>query len=187
MIFKHGAKEIAYLNGWGITFMSKPDHHWTGSSGHLHMSVWDPAGDRSLMHDPASDLPYGMSATMSLFLGGMMKLVRELSPFIAPNVNSYKRYASLSWAPVNVVWGRDNRTTGFRVVGSGQALHIECRFPGGDMNAYLTYAAMIGAGLYGIRHGIAAAARVQGQRLHRDRRRADAAGAPRGDPLPRGE
>ena len=47
VIFKHGAKEIAYLNGWGITFMAKPDHRWTGSSGHLHMSLWDVAGDRS--------------------------------------------------------------------------------------------------------------------------------------------
>ena len=75
--------------------------------------------------------------------------------FIAPNINSYKRYASLSWAPVNVVWGRDNRTTGFRLVGRGSALHVEDRFPGGDMNAYLTYAAMIGAGLYGIEHELA--------------------------------
>ena len=72
--------------------------------------------------------------------------------FIAPFINSYKRYASLSWAPVNVVWGRDNRTTGFRLVGHENALHIENRFPGGDMNAYLTYAAMVGAGLYGIEH-----------------------------------
>ncbi len=162
VLFKHGAKEIAYLNGWGITFMAKPDAGWTGSSGHLHMSVWDPAGKRSLMHDEADGLPYGMSRLMSHFMGGMMQLVRELAPFIAPNVNSYKRFAALSWAPVNVVWGRDNRTTGFRVVGSGQALHIECRFPGGDMNAYLTYAAMIGAGLYGIRHEIAAPAEYKG-------------------------
>ena len=65
-----------------------------------------------------------------------------------------KRYASLSWAPVNVVWGRGNRTTGFRLVGSGCMLHVENRFPGGDMNAYLTYAAMIGAGLYGIEHDL---------------------------------
>ncbi len=154
VLFKHGAKEIAYLNGWGITFMAKPDHTWTGSSGHLHMSVWDPEGKRSLMHDESAGLPYGMSQVMNQFLAGMMTLVRELAVFIAPNVNSYKRFAALSWAPVNVVWGRDNRTTGFRVVGNGQALHIECRFPGGDMNAYLTYAAMIGAGLYGIRHGL---------------------------------
>ena len=111
----------------------------------------------------------------------MMKLSRELAVFIAPFINSYKRYASLSWAPVNVVWGRDNRTTGFRLVGRGPGLHVEDRFPGGDMNAYLTYAAMIGAGLYGIEHELAARSRVQGQRLPGDRRRADAARAVRGD------
>ena len=150
VIFKHGAKEIAYLNGWGITFMSKPDHTWTGSSGHLHMSIWDTAGDHPLTHDPDSGLPYGISRQFSQFVAGMMAYSRELAVFIAPNVNSYKRYASLSWAPVNIVWGRDNRTTGFRLVGHGPSLHVEDRFPGGDMNAYLTYAAMIGAGLRGI-------------------------------------
>jgi glutamine synthetase len=150
VIFKHGAKEIAYLNGWGITFMSKPDHTWTGSSGHLHMSIWNEDGSKSLTFDPEAGLPYGLSKTFSQFVAGMMALSRELSVFIAPNINSYKRYASLSWAPVNIVWGRDNRTTGFRLVGHGPALHVEDRFPGGDMNAYLTYAAMIGAGLHGI-------------------------------------
>ena len=116
------------------------------------MSLWDKAGEHSLTHDPAAGLAYGMSRTFSHFVAGMMKLSRELAIFIAPNINSYKRYASLSWAPVNVVWGRDNRTTGFRVVGHGTNLHVEDRFPGGDMNAYLTYAAAIGAGLYGIEH-----------------------------------
>jgi glutamine synthetase len=162
VIFKHGAKEIAYLNGWGITFMAKPDHTWTGSSGHLHMSIWDKDGATSLMADEASKKPYQMSQTMSWFLGGMMALVRELAVFIAPNINSYKRFAVASWAPVNVVWGRDNRTTGFRVVGHGQALHVECRFPGGDMNAYLTYAAMIGAGLWGIRNKVDAPPEYKG-------------------------
>ncbi len=152
VLFKHGAKEIAYLNGWGLTFMAKPDHRWTGSSGHLHMSIWDVAGERPLTHDAAAGLPYGLTKQFSQFVAGMMALSRELAVFIAPFINSYKRYASLSWAPVNVVWGRDNRTTGFRLVGSGNALHVENRFPGGDMNAYLTYAAMIGAGLYGIEH-----------------------------------
>src|SRR6186997_605418 len=152
VLFKHGAKEIAYLNGWGITFMAKPDHSWTGSSGHLHMSIWDAAGDHPLTHDDKAGGPYGISKQFSQFVAGMMAHSRELAIFIAPNINSYKRYASLSWAPVNVVWGRDNRTTGFRVVGHGNNLHVEDRFPGGDMNAYLTYAAMIGAGLYGIEH-----------------------------------
>jgi glutamine synthetase len=162
VIFKHGAKEIAYLNGWGITFMAKPDASWTGSSGHLHMSVWGVDGTRSLMEDPRSRAPYGMSDTMRHFMGGMMALSRELAVFIAPFINSYKRYASLSWAPVNVVWGRDNRTTGFRVVGHGQGLHVENRFPGGDMNAYTTYAAMVGAGLYGVRHKIEPPAEFKG-------------------------
>ncbi len=154
VVFKHGAKEIAYLNGWGITFMAKPDHHWTGSSGHLHMSLWDVAKDIPLMHAAKGEPegPYGLSPVGQHFVAGMMKLSRELAVFIAPFINSYKRYASLSWAPVNVVWGRDNRTTGFRLVGRGPALHVEDRFPGGDMNAYLTYAAMMGAGLYGIEH-----------------------------------
>jgi glutamine synthetase len=152
VLFKHGAKEIAYLNGWGLTFMAKPDHTWTGSSGHLHMSIWDREGLNPLTVDEAAGLPYGMSKPFSHFVAGMMALSRELAVFVAPFINSYKRYASLSWAPVNIVWGRDNRTTGFRVVGRGKGLHVENRFPGGDMNAYLTYAAMIGAGLYGIEH-----------------------------------
>ncbi|HUQ77297.1 MAG TPA: glutamine synthetase family protein [Patescibacteria group bacterium] len=162
VIFKHGAKEIAYLNGWGITFMSKPDHTWTGSSGHLHMSVWNEDGSTSLTFDPDAGRPYGMSDTLARFMAGMMAFSRELSVFIAPNINSYKRYASLSWAPVNIVWGRDNRTTGFRVVGHGPGLHVEDRFPGGDMNAYLTYAAMIGAGLYGIDHELEPPAEFKG-------------------------
>lgn len=152
ILFKHGAKEIAWLNGYGLTFMAKPYADWTGSSGHLHMSVWDPTGEKPLFPDPGA--PHGMSDTMRWFLGGMLTLQRELALFIAPNVNSYKRYAMASWAPVNVIWGRDNRTTGFRIVGRGSALHIENRFPGGDMNAYLAYAAAIGAGLYGIHHKI---------------------------------
>ena len=162
VLFKHGAKEIAYLNGWGLTFMAKPDHTWTGSSGHLHMSVWSGDGQKPLMDDEGAGRPYGMSDTMAWFLAGMMALSRELAVFIAPNVNSYKRFAALSWAPVNVVWGRDNRTTGFRLVGRGPGLHIEDRFPGGDMNAYLTYAAMIGAGLWGIEQKLEPPAEYKG-------------------------
>jgi glutamine synthetase len=161
VLFKHGAKEIAWLNGFGLTFMAKPDHTWTGSSGHLHMSLWDPSAEQALFNDPSYSV-YGMSQTMRWFLGGAMKLARELAIFVAPNVNSYKRYAVASWAPVNVVWGRDNRTTGFRIVGHGKGLHIEDRFPGGDMNPYLAYAAVVGAGLYGIEHQIEPPAEYKG-------------------------
>jgi len=161
VLFKHGAKEIAWLNGYGLTFMAKPYAEWTGSSGHLHMSLWDPTGKKALFYEEAAE-QYGMSQTMRWLLGGMMALQRELALFIAPNVNSYKRYAVASWAPVNVVWGRDNRTTGFRIVGRGPGLHIENRFPGGDMNAYLAYAAEVGAGLYGIEHKIEPPAEYKG-------------------------
>jgi glutamine synthetase len=120
------------------------------------MSVWEVVKDVPLMHAPGREKPgpYGLSKVGQQFMAGMMALSRELAVFVAPFINSYKRYASLSWAPVNVVWGRDNRTTGFRLVGRGPALHVENRFPGGDMNAYLTYAARIGAGLYGIEHNL---------------------------------
>jgi glutamine synthetase len=152
-LFKHGMKEIAWQNGHAVTFMAKPDHRWTGSSAHVHVSLWDAEGERSLFHDPEG-APYGMSETMRHFLGGLMHCTRELAFFIAPFVNSYKRYAVASWAPVNLVWGRDNRTCGFRVVGHGASLRVENRFPGGDANPYLAYAAVIGAGLYGIEHRI---------------------------------
>ena len=184
VVFKHGAKEIAYLNGWGITFMAKPDHRWTGL-------VRPPPHERlgrttrtcPLMHATGREKagPYGLSKLGQQFMAGMMALSRELAVFIAPFINSYKRYASLSWAPVNVVWGRDNRTTGFRLVGHGPALHVEDRFPGGDMNAYLTYAAMIGAGLYGIEHGLKLEAEFKGNGYLATGRAADAARPVRGD------
>jgi len=101
VLFKHGAKEIAWLNGYGLTFMAKPYAEWTGSSGHLHISLWDPAGDRALFFEDGAQ-PYGMSQTMRWFLSGMMALQRELALLIAPTINSYKRYAVASWAPVNV-------------------------------------------------------------------------------------
>ena len=153
VIFKHGAKEIAWGLGYGLTFMSKPDHTWTGSSGHLHMSAWGLDDDRSLMFQEGNE-PYGMSDTMRWFMGGMMKLARELAIFYAPNINSYKRFAVASLGARER--GLGPRQPHHRVPrgGHGPALHVECRFPGGDMNAYLTYAAFIGAGLWGIRNQV---------------------------------
>jgi glutamine synthetase len=146
-LFKHGAKEIALQQGCSVTFMAKPDHAWTGSSGHVHLSLLGNDGANAF-YDPTA--PGGMSPTIRHFLGGLMAGARELSLFVAPTVNSYKRYAVASWAPVNIVWGRDNRTCGFRIVGHSGSLRIENRFPGGDANPYLTYAAVLAAGLHGI-------------------------------------
>jgi glutamine synthetase len=159
-LFKHGAKEIAYQDGLAVTFMAKPHHTWTGSSGHIHVSLWDGDGEQSLF--PASHSPKAMSDQMRWFLGGLLACARELSLFVANTVNSYKRYATASWAPVNIVWARDNRTCGFRIVGSGNALRIENRFPGGDANPYLSFAAVLAAGLHGIEHRIDPGEEFQG-------------------------
>lgn len=158
-LFKHGAKEIAWQAGHAITFMAKPHHAWTGSSGHIHVSLWDDAGT-------ASCFPEGegteMSDTMRHFLGGLVAGARQLSLFIASTVNAYKRFATASWAPVHLVWGRDNRTCGFRVVGRGNALRIENRLPGADSNPYLAFAAVLAAGLIGIERRIEPPAEFRG-------------------------
>ncbi len=151
ILFKHGAKEICMQEGAAITFMAKPHHRWTGSSGHLHVSLWDADGENNLFFDPAAE-PYQMSVTMRHFLAGVLACTREFLLFYAPTINAYKRYAPDSWAPVNIVWSHDNRTSGFRIVGEGKSLRIESRIPGADINPYLAYSAMIGAGLYGIEH-----------------------------------
>jgi glutamine synthetase len=88
------------------------------------------------------------------YLAGQIACARELAVFFAPNINSYKRYAAGSWAPTTLAWGRDNRTCGFRVVGSGSALRAETRIPGGDVNPYLAFAALLAAGLYGIENSL---------------------------------
>ncbi|MGH2551867.1 MAG: glutamine synthetase family protein, partial [Thermomicrobiales bacterium] len=149
-LFKHGAKEIAYLDGQAITFMAKPHHTWTGSSGHIHISLWNDAGN-AFAAAPGSD---EMTDIMRWFLGGLLTGARDLSILIASTVNSYKRFASASWAPVYLVWSKDNRTCAFRVVGSGSGLRIENRLPGGDANSYLSFSAVLAAGLDGIERKI---------------------------------
>ena len=143
-VYKNGAKEIAHLNGCSITFMAKPDHTWIGSSCHIHSSLWRD-------DEPAFA---GESDVFRSYLAGQIACGRELALFFAPNVNSYKRFAAGSWAPTTLAWGRDNRTCGFRVVGSGGGLRVETRIPGGDVNPYLAFSALIAAGLWGVERGL---------------------------------
>jgi glutamine synthetase len=144
VVYKNGAKEIAHLNGCSITFMAKPDHTWIGSSCHIHSSLW---------RDGESAFA-GESDVFRSYLAGQIACARELAIFFAPNINSYKRYAAGSWAPTTLAWGHDNRTCGFRVVGSGPALRAETRIPGGDVNPYLAFSALLAAGLYGIENSL---------------------------------
>jgi glutamine synthetase len=120
-----------------------------GSSFHLHSSLWDVRSDRALFHANGAE-PHGMSQLFKHYLAGQIALAREFSYFYAPYVNSYKRYQATSFAPTSVIWGYDNRTCGFRIVGHGPSLRVECRIPGADANPYMAFAATIAAGLHGI-------------------------------------
>jgi len=158
VVYKNGAKEIAHLNGCSITFMAKPDHTWIGSSCHIHSSLW-----RS-----GSSAFAGGGDVFEQYLAGQIACARELALFFAPNVNSYKRYAAGSWAPTTLAWGIDNRTCGFRIVGSGGAMRVESRIPGADVNPYLAFAATIASGLHGIENGLSLPPAFEGNAYESD-------------------
>ena len=142
-VFKHAVKEIATQEGLSATFMAKWDER-EGNSCHLHLSLADADGPLFARDE----------AAFQGFLAGQLAAMRELTLLLAPNVNSYKRFAGHSFAPTAIAWGRDNRTCAIRVVGSGASLRIEHRAPGGDVNPYLALAAMIAAGLHGVDAGL---------------------------------
>lgn len=147
-IYKNGAKEIADAHGKSLTFMSKYNER-EGNSCHIHLSVRGTDGT-PVMAD--KDRPHGFSRLMEHWIAGQLATLRELTLFLAPNINSYKRYVEGSFAPTAVAWGMDNRTCALRVVGHGHSLRVENRVPGGDVNQYLAVAALIAGGLYGIEH-----------------------------------
>jgi glutamine synthetase len=143
-IFKTGLKAMAYQHGMSVTFMAKPDHTWVGSSCHIHSSLW---------RDGVAAFA-GESDVFQQYLAGQIACIADLAVFVAPTINSYKRFAAGSWAPTTLAWGHDNRTCGFRIVGHGSALRTETRIPGADVNPYLAFAALIAAGLYGLEQGL---------------------------------
>ncbi|MTE17167.1 glutamine synthetase [Nocardia sp. CT2-14] len=144
-IYKTGAKEIAAQEGRSITFMAKYNER-EGNSCHIHLSL------RSNTGEPVFAEGDGPSALMRHFIAGQLDCLRELTYLLAPNINSYKRFQTGSFAPTALAWGRDNRTCALRVVGHGPSLRLENRIPGGDVNPYLAVAAVLAAGLHGIEH-----------------------------------
>jgi glutamine synthetase len=160
-IYKNGAKEIAFANGCSITFMAKPHHEWIGSSCHVHSSLWRD-GENAFA---------GESDVFKQYLAGQIACLKELALFIAPTINSYKRFAAGSWAPTTLAWGHDNRTCGFRIVGHGQGLRAETRIPGGDVNPYLGFAALLAAGLHGIEHELELPPALEGNAYESDAER----------------
>jgi glutamine synthetase len=149
VIIKNGMKEIAHQQGKAITFMAKWCYDLAGSSCHIHMSLWDESHQKALF--PDCNEPLGMSELMKQFLAGQILYACDVTCFLAPYINSYKRLQSSTFAPTKLVWSKDNRTAAFRLCGAHTStVRIECRVGGADLNPYLAFAGLIAAGIKGI-------------------------------------
>ena len=146
-IAKHAVKEISWSKGHAVTFLPKWHHDKVGSSSHVHQSLWK--NGENAFYDPADKL--GMSKVMKHYMAGLLSYTSDITFFLAPYVNSYKRFAKGTFAPTRIIWSVDNRTAGFRLCGAGsRSVRVECRIGGSDMNPYLAIAAQIAAGIAGI-------------------------------------
>jgi glutamine synthetase len=153
VVVKNGVKEIAWSKGKSVTFMAKYAGNAAGSSSHLHQSLRTLDGQPAFF-DPGQ--PHGMSKLMQSWLAGLLEHAGAITLFLAPYVNSYKRFAAGTFAPTKAIWSTDNRTAGYRLVGEGSpSVRVECRVGGADLNPYLAFATQIAAGIDGIERGLA--------------------------------
>ncbi|MEM9969919.1 MAG: glutamine synthetase family protein [Pseudomonadota bacterium] len=153
-IAKHATKEIAWQQGHAATFLPKWHESRVGSASHVHMSLW--SGGENAFYDDNGD--HAMSETMRHFMAGLIAYATDYVYFLAPYINSYKRFAKGTFAPTKTAWSVDNRTAGFRLCGADtKGVRVECRIPGSDINPYLAQAALIAAGLKGLEEKLALA------------------------------
>ena len=163
VLFKRVARQAAREHGMHATFMAKPIAEHAGSSMHLHMSVVDQAGSNLFADDDGAD-----SAAFSHFIGGLQKYLPEITPLMAPNVNSFRRIRPNHSAPANVEWARDNRTCGLRVPDAAKnARRVENRLPGADANPYLAIAASLIAGYLGVEEKVERSPEASGNAYHK--------------------
>lgn len=162
-IVKTATKEIAWAHGRSVTFMAKYATDRAGSSSHIHQSLWKDG--QNVFRDTNAE--HGMSALMRSYLAGLLAHAGEVTYFLAPYVNSYKRFTVGMFAPTKAVWSRDNRTAGYRVCGEhSKGVRVECRVGGADLNPYLALAAQLAAGLKGIEEGLALEPELSGDMYH---------------------
>jgi len=166
LVFKRIVRQVALSHGLYATFMAKPMEHQPGSAMHLHISVVDDVSGANLFADSSGE----DSELFRRFIGGLQSYLPRVAPLFAPNVNSFRRMRPSHSAPVNVQWGRDNRSCGLRVPLSDRAnRRIENRLPGADANPYLAMAAALICGYLGIEEAIEPAAPVGGNAYHHAR------------------
>ena len=152
VMVKNAVKEIAFLNDRAITFLAKWHHDHAGSSSHIHQSLRSVDGD-AVFFDPAQQ--HGMSKIMQSYLAGLLTYADDNTYFLAPYVNSYKRFKAGTFAPTKAIWSIDNRTAGYRVVAEDTSnIRVECRVGGSDLNPYLALAGQLAAGLRGIKENL---------------------------------
>jgi glutamine synthetase len=148
VILKNAIKEIAHAKGKAVTFMAKWSYGLAGSSCHIHMSLADKRGEPAFFD---SNADHGMSRSMRFFMAGLLTYATDITWFLAPYVNSYKRFQAGTFAPTKIVWSHDNRTAGFRLCGAETpSVRVECRIGGADLNPYLAFAALLAAGIKGM-------------------------------------
>ncbi|MFC6489780.1 glutamine synthetase family protein [Nitratireductor sp. GCM10026969] len=163
-IVKNGCKEIAWQHGRAISFMAKWDNAAAGNSSHVHQSLWTPEGE-PLFYDAKAE--HGMSELMRHYMAGLLAHAGEITYFLAPHINSYKRFAAGTFAPTKAIWSMDNRTAGYRVCGADtKAVRVECRVGGADLTPHLAFAALIAAGLDGIENKLALEPAFVGDAYH---------------------
>jgi glutamine synthetase len=166
LVFKRIVRQVALQHGVYATFMAKPMEHQPGSAMHLHVSVVDEASGENLFADADS----ADSTMFRHFAGGLQTYLPEVSPLLAPNVNSFRRMRPSHSAPINVQWGYDNRSCGLRVPISDRGnRRIENRLPGADASPYLAIAATLICGYLGVSEAIEPSAQVTGNAYHQPR------------------
>ncbi len=146
-IAKYAAKDVGFMAGHAVSFLPKWAPDRVGSASHVHISLQSDNGP--VFYD--KDAEFTLSDAGRHFLGGLLKYAGDITAFMAPYVNSYKRFQAGSFAPTRKVWSVDNRTAAFRLCGEGSpGVRLECRLPGADVNPYLAIAAMLAAGIAGM-------------------------------------
>jgi glutamine synthetase len=156
VLFKHTLREIAAQHGLNAVFMAKPLADYDGCSMHLHQSIIDHQGN-NIFSDHAGNATDDFYA----YIAGLQRYMADLMPLIAPYVNSWRRYAPGTQAPINMQWGHDNRTIGLRVPhSSAVARRVENRFAGSDANPYLAMAVTLACGLRGMQEKLSPSAPI---------------------------
>ncbi|MCX8196805.1 MAG: type I glutamate--ammonia ligase [Candidatus Micrarchaeota archaeon] len=161
MTYKTAVKSLAKKYGLFASFMPKPVYGINGSGMHVHQSLWK--GGENAFFDGTNE--YGLSKIAMNFIGGIIEHARALTAITNPTINSYKRLVPGYEAPVYICWGRINRSALIRIPrnlkGKEKGARIECRFPDPSCNPYLAFAAMLAAGLDGIKRRLQPPAPVE--------------------------